>query len=677
MERYSEIEGFSARATATPESSATSSRDTIEIPPGHIPRHHHGPSELGRPVKSVTSANSAASYVAGNVTVPDYQGSGALGYAAHLSNVPTSGYATEPTRYTSHLPPASAVSAYEPRSYTFHPGGYPLQPRQELNYGHLSQSYVSQSQQPSLRTDSETYNAALALVQSQNKMFSDDSGGQFYQLDSGAANNSSYEVVHTHLVSNSSQNVSIGPDQDRSDKVVYVPEKPQTLINEDSETVGIREDTIPSTVDNSSGHIEVVVETIELADAPTKSGTLREDTLVLLKADSSAEQRLSHLTNSVLEETSKSVSTEETPLDKQTGENQEDLTSTSDKVDKTYIDTASQVEGPELESRFGVLAEEFKEFQGSKGCCIKLKPVKKSYLDGSCNNIVFDIEIDNELFVSSIEKTYLTEKTSSYSFKISSHKDYYPKPTSPNIQNDGVSATVKPTETAPGFELLTENPTFELIKESKQPKIKAEKEEVAPDKVMTRASKRKMTKPLKKTALKQLSKSGNTVEVKISSKHDKTSKSSKKEKGSESSKKEKESKSLKKEQESKKKRSKCKSKSSKGYESAAIDIEEAADKSDDYNSAAENTVVGENDDGTIDVTDAGRKDIVIEVKSETSDEIKTNEQINDDGEKVIFKQKRKRKVETDDESRPKRKYNKRMEFSQTELNYSVRKSETG
>ena len=692
MEEYSE--GYPARPTATPVSSANSSRNTTEIPAGHVPRHHHESSGSGRPVMSGTS--SAASYSAGNITVPDYRGSGTLGYAAHLSDVPTSGYATEPARFSHHLPPTSSVSAYEPRSYAFHPGGYPLQPRQELSYGQLSHSYIGQSQQSSLRTDSETYNAALALVQSQSKMFSDASGGQFYQLDSGAANSSSYEVVHSNLVDNSSQNVSLGPDRDHGGKVIYVSEKPQTQMSQDSDTVVDRDSKALSSVkDGSEGQVEVVVETIELVDATSKSDTLQGDTLVLLKADNAAEQSLSQVSanNPLSDTSSEAMTTQETPIDKQmyVDENQENATKTLNKIDKAYKDTASQVDGPVLESRFGILEEELKEFRGSKACCIKLKPVKKSYLDVSCNNIVFDIEIDNDLIVSSIEKAYLTEKTWNYSFKITAHKDYYPKSTSQTVEKDGVSITVNPTKATSDLELLTENPTHKLVKEP--PEIKIEKEE-PPEKIMTRASKRKMAKPLKKTVLKQphVGKSKDTqssVEVKVSTKHEKTSKISKKVKGSKSSKKAKESKSPKKEKESispkkekesKKKKSKSKSKSSKEPIQTDTDLEEAADRSDDYNSAAETTAVMEVDNEKL----LADTDIdAVEVKSEITDEIKTDEQNNvaagDSGEKVIIKQKKKRKKETEEkgDGKPKRVYQKRKTFSQTELNYSVRKSENG
>ena len=683
--------GFPASATTTPGSSASSSGNKTEIQqiPGHDPRQGHEPSDSGRSVMSDTS--SSVTYSAGNITVPDYRGSTTLGYGANLSEQQSSSYGSEPVRFTHHLPPTSSVSTYEPRTYSYHPGGYPIQPRQDLNYGQVSQSYIGQPQQSGLRTDSETYNAALALVQSQSRMFSDESSGQFYQLDSGSTSSSNYEAVHSNLVDNSSHNSRTGPDIGQSNKIVYVSENPQAKVSEDNNTLVVRDNAAPSGVDNEPGStVKVVVETVEFADATNKPDASKGGTIVVLKADDTVE--ISNFSNNSLSDiASEKMATQKTLLH----ESQEGAAKTFTEETKSYHDTASQVDdGPELESRFGVLEEELKDLNGSKYCCIKLKPVKKSYLDVSCNSIVFNIEIDNELIVSSIQKSYLTEKTSNYCFTIMNKND--PKATSETVENDSdnvsVSGTVKPSKETTG---ITLSPTNIVLKE---PQIKIERVDVE-DKIMTRASKRKMAQPLKKTVLKQprVGKSRDThssVEVKVNDEHEKTSKSSKKDKEIESHKREKESKSPRKEKESKKKISKSKSKSPKEQiqtdtvtenKQTDTDLEEAADRSDDFNIAAENIVVIKTSDNNIrDSSDKGRKDTNVEVKpeSDVSEEIKTDGQIdvgdNESKEKVIIKQKRKRKKDSkDNEGKPKRAYQKRQIFSQTELNYTMRKTEGG
>lgn len=488
MERYTEMEGFPHRVTVSSVSSDSTLRSSTEMSSNHRTRLLQTASNLEVPILPVTSVSS--SFVASEMSIPAYNGSTAGRYSAHLSEGPTSGYATDPARFATHLPPASAISAYDPRSYTYNPGGFPIHQRHELNlnYEHMSQPYIGQAHHASLRTDSETYNAALALVQSQNKIFTDDSGGQYYQLEGSTSDNANYEVIHTHLVDNSTQNVSIGSEGGHVEKVIYVSEKPHIDIQQSAEIVQSKLENLEETPES---HIEVVIETVELADISNKSSELQDNTVVVSKTDNIEGQNQTQMNGSAVCKSSKGMIESElkeyvSAIPKQIVECQESLTSTITKVDKTYKDTASQIGGPELESRFGVLLEELKDIPSGKACYIKLKPIKPLDLEGLYNSIFFDIEVDNELQVSPIEKNCLTEKTSKYTFHISTRKDSETKITSKKNNSDKTPVSVKSPEKS------------NVVKDSKT----AVKEEVS-DEIMTRARRRKMAKPIKKTAQKK------------------------------------------------------------------------------------------------------------------------------------------------------------------------------
>ena len=687
MEGYTEMEGFHHRVPVSSVPSDAAHRNSTETSSDHRTRLLQTASNLDVPVIPETSVSS--SFVASDRSIPPYHGSTTGRYSGHLSEVPTSGYTFEAARFPIHLPSSTVVSAYDPRSYTYHQGGFPGHQRQELslNYGHMSQPYVGHSHQASLRTDTETYNAALALVESQNKIFTDDSGGQYFQLDSttGSSDNPNYEDIHAHLVDNSTQNINVGTDVGQVEKVIYVTEKPHNEIQQTAESMQPLGDKLSENIEQTpESHIEVIIETVEMADTGNKPNELQDNTLQVPETDNTRGHTEAQLNESSECKSKKEMNASDlkelvSGVPKHIVEHQETVTSAAADVTKTYKDTASQIGGPDLESRFGVLLEELKDTPSGKACCIKLKPINHVDLQGLYNSIFFDMEVDNELQVSPIEKTVWTEKSSRYTFYISTHKDSEPKVTSRKDIYDKTPVTIKSDETSDV-----------VVKD-----VKTAIKEVTNDLIMTRARKRKMARPLKIPSQKKLSKPQNQkvkVQSKFNSKHKK---------------------------ESKKTKSKLKSRSSKELKPADHsnydDDDDDADRYDDYD-VNDNTVTKDSDYkevnlDTNEMSNMAESVSEVVIKDENKDRSEhdqtrsakkkkkkhkverntdnDNEMSSNKDDDVVVKEtdiEKELKAETDSsegqpnavvKSKPKRKYERRTNYNKTEINYSVRKTESG
>ena len=691
MEGYTEMEAYPQRVSAALVSSDSSLRDSTEVS-SNARTALHG---LDVPVIAVTTA--ASSFVSNDVDIPGYQGSSSVRYSTHLSEVPTTAYAAEQSRYPSHLPPTSAISAYDPRSYTYNPGGFPVQQQHEisLSYGALSQQYISQAHHESFRTDSETYNAALALVQSQNKIYTDESGGQYFQLETNTADSPNYkvQVIHTHLVDNSTQNVSTDTEAGHIEKVTYVSEKPRLEVvgGEHSGTL-VTDDRTGPDLSKQQVQNEVVIETAELTDVQSNPGVLCGKTVVLYRAES-IEAVNSHVTAQAQGSDKivhKFSDTNEDELHKQTSVSNENVTGNVEAIKRTVTktdlrqkDTASQTDGPDLECRFGVLLEELKDTPVGKARCIKLKPVKCSDLEGQ--SVFFDIEVDNALHVSSIEKTWLSEKSSKYSFHISSHKDVERKSTSRKDNSDRSPVPVKSAEKS---DVVTKDTVIKIS----VPVIKEEFD----NKIMTRARKRKMPKPVKKQTSKKVHKSQSKkprTELKINLK-----------------KKTKDKKPKSKVQPSKEQESSNHSDYDENDDISDIDY---VSKENDYNATVDDVVdeatdfeapsfdTSNNSNPVENMTEVEIKEEQIDKKA-IGDNIKQSKKVKkqktkaeknieneadvslsgeivetDEGESPEMKGKKRNVESSAEETKPKRKYTKRMCYNKTEMNYSVRKTETG
>ena len=700
MDGYTKIDEYPQRVTADLVTSTSSLQDSTHVTTHSRTALTQASASLAVPVIAVTTA--VSNFVSNEVNISSYQGNNTARYSTHMPEAPTTGYVTEHSRFSTHLPHTAAISAYDPRSYTYNPGGFPLHQRHDvgLNYETLSQTYMQQQAACKSVTefhnlDSETYNAALALVESQNKIYTDESGGQYFQLESNATDSASYEVVH--LVGSSSQNTGTV----HVDKDGYVLEKlgqPEVVKGAVGNILSLDAEGTKTLESDGTGpnllkhDIEVVEKTAEIPDDHLNSSLLHDKSLTVFKTGTIRKEELnSHIT--VLNPASENVKEAQVIVDVEaSNKDLQELTTVSNEIiskDKEtlnmgvkYKDTEVQTEGPALECRFGVLMEELRDTPVGKSLCIRLKPVKCS--DILEHNISFDIEVDNDLNVSSIEKSRLSEKTSKYSFHISSLNTIEKAPTSTD-NSDNHTLTLKAAEKSSSVVKDKPKPVSESV-----PVIKEE----ADNKILTRARKRKIALPVKIQAAKQLHKS-QSKKAKTNLKTD--------------------SKKL-----NKSKKSKSKLKSSKEETTSNLsddnenDISEQyeVDKDDDYvetlDKTADETDLEESTDTSMSTNISDKDKTVPEahavvkmeqsekvmnsdntkqskklkrkMKEETGTDNEVNENLRAGDEAVVEVEKKGRKKKSEssgEDTKPKRKYTKRMNFDKAEINYSVRKTESG